>query len=96
MEAVLADYRTAPIDEKLRAMLGFLEKLGRAPGEVSGDDMKAVLAAGVTPAAVREALHVAAMFEMINRLADSFGFAVPDDAGFDASAKSLLRFGYKL
>lgn len=94
--AVLADYRTAPIGEKLRAMLGFIEKLTVLPSEVTGEDMKPVLAAGVTAEGVREALYVVALFSVITRCADAFGFAIPDDAGFEASGKSLLRFGYEL
>ena len=93
---MLADYRIAPIDEKLRAMLGFIEKLTLLPTEVGGDDMKPVLAAGVTPEAVREALYVVGMFSTITRCADAFGFGIPDDAGFEASGKSLLKFGYEL
>jgi len=34
VEAVLRDWRTAPLDPKLRATLGFLEKLTLAPTEV--------------------------------------------------------------
>jgi alkylhydroperoxidase family enzyme len=94
--AVLADYRTAPIDAKLRATLGFVEKLTLLPAEVSGDDLRPVLAAGVTPSGVREALYVVAMFSMITRCADAFGFGILDDAGFEASGKALLKFGYEL
>jgi alkylhydroperoxidase family enzyme len=93
---VLADFRTAPIDEKLRAMLGFIQKLGKTPEAVTAADAELVLDAGVSREAFRQALYVVAMFEMITRLADSFGFEIPDGAGFEATAKSLLRFGYEL
>jgi alkylhydroperoxidase family enzyme len=93
---VLEDYRTAPIDEKLRARLGVLEKLTKAPGTVDGDDARRVLDAGVSRDAFIDALHVQAMFAFITRCADAFGFEIPPDAGFVSSAKSLLRFGYKL
>jgi alkylhydroperoxidase family enzyme len=96
LKAVLADYRTAPIDPKLRAMLALLEKVTLVPAEVTPDDAQAVLAAGVTAQGVRDALFVGAMFNLINRLGDAFGFAVPDDAAFESGAKALLRFGYKL
>jgi len=96
VEAVLADYTTAPIEPKLRAMLGFLAKITRAPGEVSAADAKAVIAEGVSPKAFREALFVAALFNTIDRLADAFRFEVPDAASFEAAAKQLLRFGYQL
>lgn len=36
VEAVLEGYRTAPIDERLRATLAFLEKLTLSPAE--GDE----------------------------------------------------------
>lgn len=95
-QAVLADYTTAPIDEKLRAMLGFLKKLSGSPEKVTSADASSVLAAGVTPKGVEDALAVAALFHMITRCADAFGFAIPEDEGFAAGAKNLLRFGYKL
>jgi hypothetical protein len=34
------------------------------------------------------------VFHIIDRLADSFDFAVPDEEAFAASAKVLLRVGY--
>ena len=45
---MLADYRTAPILGKLRAMLGFLEKLTLQPADVSPDDAVALRAAGLS------------------------------------------------
>lgn len=96
MEAVLADYKTAPISEKLRAMLGFLEKVTTAPGTLGPADAQAVLATGVTRQGVKDALFIAAMFNTINRLADAFYFEVGPPEAFVASANSLLKFGYKL
>lgn len=77
-------------------MLVFIEKLCQTPGEVGAADAAAVLAAGVTPEGFREALYVVGMFSLITRLADAFGFAIPDDEGFEQGARSLLRFGYRL
>ena len=48
VEAVLRDWRTAPLDPKLRATLGFLEKLTLAPTEVGPADVKPLRAAGVS------------------------------------------------
>ena len=96
VHAVLADYRTAPIDPRLRAALALLEKVTLDPASVGADDVRAVLAMGVTAQGVRDALFVGAMFNLINRLGDAFGFAVPDEAAFESGAKALLRFGYKL
>jgi alkylhydroperoxidase family enzyme len=74
VEAVLADWRTAPIDEKLRAMLGYLEAVTLRPGEVTATDADAVRAAGVSDQGMVDALLVCAYFNLIDRLADSFAF----------------------
>ena len=41
------------------------------------EDMRAVLAAGVSRAAINDALEVAFLFNVYNRLADSMGWDVP-------------------
>ena len=59
-------------------MLGFLEKLTLRPEELGPADADAVRAAGVSDEAMVDAIHVAALFNMIVRLADSLGWDVPD------------------
>ncbi|MDG4824578.1 alkylhydroperoxidase AhpD family core domain-containing protein [Asanoa sp. WMMD1127] len=92
--AVLADLDTAPIAEPLRATLRMLGTLTR-DGTVGADDMRAVLAAGVTPRQIEDALAVCAAFNITDRLADAFGFEVLSPEGFDAGAKYLLKRGYR-
>lgn len=92
--AVLADYRTAPIDEKYRAALAFLEKLTRRPEELTADDARAVLDAGVTAQALRDAAAVGAVFNIITRNANALGFAMPTPEEFARAAGMLLRRGY--
>jgi len=95
-EAIERDWRTAPIDERLRATLGFVEKLTLRPAELAKRDADAVLAAGVSREALEDAIHVAALFNMIVRLADSLGWDVPDFDAFHARAESMLASGYRL
>ena len=94
---VLADYKTAPIDDKLRATLALLEKMTLRPDELGPEDVRAVLALGVSKDAVRDALHVAYLFNIYDRLADTMGWHVPDeDSGYyQVAAKRLLEHGYK-
>jgi uncharacterized peroxidase-related enzyme len=92
--AVLSDVESAPIEEPLRATLRMLGTLTRS-GEVSAADMRAVLAAGASPQQVEDALAVCAAFNVTDRLADAFGFAVLSPEGFDAGAKYLLKRGYR-
>jgi alkylhydroperoxidase family enzyme len=93
---VLADYETAPIDEKLRAVLGLARKMTLDHASLSVEDMRSVLALGVTREAIAEALHVAYLFNVYDRLADALGWEVPPaGSGFyRTSAKRLLQRGY--
>jgi alkylhydroperoxidase family enzyme len=93
---VLEDYERAPISDKLRATLGFLKKLTLTPEALTADDARAVLALGVSKAALADAIYVASTFNIYDRLADSMGWQVPTAAAFDAGAKRLLSRGYML
>ena len=95
-EAVKRDWRSAPVDDKLRATLGFVEKLTLRPGELTTEDAAAVRAAGVSREALVDAIHVAALFNMIVRLADSLGWDVPEFEEFHARADRMLAGGYTL
>ena len=96
MAAVLADLEAAPIAEPLRATLRLLRKVTRGLEPVTADDMRAVLAAGVTRSQIEDALAINYAFNVIDRLADTFEFHVPERAAFEASAKILLTRGYKM
>lgn len=96
VRAVLADYKTAPISEKLRAMLAFLEKLTLTPAEVGPADIEPLRAAGLTDEAIEDAIHVTSMFNLMNRVADSLGFEVATEKGYAAAARMLLKSGYLL
>jgi AhpD family alkylhydroperoxidase len=92
--AVLDDLESAPIDEPLRATLRMLGKLIRN-GRVDSDDVREVLAAGVSPQQVKDALAVCAAFNTTSRLADAFGFELLTPKGYEAGAKYLLKRGYR-
>jgi len=92
--AVLADLESAPVEEPLRATLRMLGKL-TADGKLTAEDMREVLAAGVSPQQVEDALAVCAAFNTTGRLADAFGFQVLSPDGFEAGAKYLLKRGYR-
>jgi uncharacterized peroxidase-related enzyme len=92
--AVLADLESAPVEEPLRATLQMLGKL-TAEGKVSAEDMRDVLAAGVSRQQVLDALAVCVAFNTTGRLADAFGFEILSPEGFEAGAKYLLKRGYR-
>jgi alkylhydroperoxidase family enzyme len=96
VQAALSDWRTAPLDAKLRAMLGFIEKLTLAPETVTTADARALrlAGAGLSDAAIEDAIHVCTLFSVYDRLADSFAFHIPDEKAFAQSATRLLTRGY--
>jgi len=94
VSAVLSDLESAPIEEPLRATLRMLGKLTREH-VVTANDLRAVLAAGVSREQIEDALAVCFAFNTIGRLADAFGFALATAKGFEAGAKYLLARGYR-
>jgi alkylhydroperoxidase family enzyme len=94
VEVVLEDYRAAPIGERLRTTLAFLEKLTLSPGEVGPADIAPMRAAGVSDRAVEEAVYVATMFNIMDRFADAFDFEVATGDQAAKTARILLKLGY--
>jgi uncharacterized peroxidase-related enzyme len=95
VDAALADWRSAPLSERVKAMLGFLEKMTLAPETLTAADVKPLRAAGLSDDAIEDAIHACALFNVYDRLADSFKFEIPNDAAFAMSATMLLKRGYK-
>jgi uncharacterized peroxidase-related enzyme len=95
-KAVFADPDTAPIDGRLRAALGLVRKLTLAPESVGAGDLPAVLDAGVSEDAARDAMYVCFAFNLIDRVSDALGFDLLDEQGYRRGAQVLLKIGYKL
>jgi alkylhydroperoxidase family enzyme len=96
LTAVLKDFRTAPVSDRVKAMLAFLEKQTLTPEALTVDDARALKAAGISKQAAEDAIWVAACFNQIVRIADALGWELATKEGYAASAKFLLKFGYKL
>lgn len=94
VSAVLSNLETAPIDERLRATIRMLRNLTRHRS-VNADDMRELLAAGVSRAQIEDALAVAFVFNTVDRLSRTFGWVVSGPRAFAAGAKFLLARGYR-
>jgi len=92
-DACLADHRTAPISEPLRATLSVLETMTLRPDELTADIQRAT-AAGVTRQQLTDAAAVASVFNIITRYANALDFAIPTDAEFGKAATMMLKRGY--
>jgi alkylhydroperoxidase family enzyme len=93
---VLDDFTTAPIDDRLRATLRVLQKMTLDHGNLTSADVRPALAAGVSKRALEDALEVAFLFNIYDRLADTMNWDVPSRSGgyYQAAARRLLTRGY--
>jgi uncharacterized peroxidase-related enzyme len=94
-QAVLEDFETAPIRETLRAALRFLRKLTLTPDEVGATDVNTLRHLGLSDVAMGDVIAIAAAFNVIDRVANALGFAVPSPETFAVDARFLLRLGYR-
>lgn len=93
VDQVLSDIAKAPVSAQLLATLTMLAKLTNE-NTINAEDVRTVLATGVTIEQVEDALAVCFAFNVTNRLADAFGFYVSSDDAFESGAKYLLKRGY--
>jgi len=94
VDAVLADFRSAPISRTLKGALAFLEIMTLRPIELSGEHAREALRSGVTAEALKDAIAVGTLFNIITRYADALDFAMPSAKEFDRAAGMLLKRGY--
>lgn len=73
MEAVVFDYRSAPISRPEFALLEFAEKLTRDPSGSREHDIEALRQAGWSDRAILDGTLVVAYFAFVNRIADGLG-----------------------
>jgi uncharacterized peroxidase-related enzyme len=95
VDATLADFRTAPISEGLKATLTFLEIMTLRPMQLTAENAKNVLDAGVSADGMKDAIAVGALFSIVTRYANALDFALPTANEFDRAASMLLKRGYK-
>ncbi len=86
----LADPDSAP--EPLRSMLAYLRVLTLDPAAASHAPLRAV---GLDDAAIRDAVYVCVLFNLIDRLADTFAFGIGSPEDFARSARMLAKRGYR-
>lgn len=91
LEALLDDPDSAPVSDKLRALLQYLAKLNDLPSRIVQGDIDAVLAAGWSEKALFEAVQIAGMFNMMNRIIEGTG--VSYDYAKDPSIHPATKLG---
>ncbi len=78
MDAILEDYRTAPVDEPTKGLLDYVVKLTKTPGEMGQADVVQLRELGWSDVAIHDAVQVIGYFNYINRIADGLGIDLED------------------
>ena len=91
---MLADHRTAPIDDREKALFAFIERMNRESNRLGQEDVDALKAAGWSEEAIYDAITVCALFNFYNKWIDASGVSDMPAAAYDASGKRIAAHGY--
>ncbi|MGH7476584.1 MAG: carboxymuconolactone decarboxylase family protein [Longimicrobiales bacterium] len=94
MDAVLEDFRTAPISAQDKALFAFIEKMNADSARLQADDVQAALTAGWSEEALYDAITVCALFNFFNKWIDATGVGDMPAAAYEASGERLATRGY--
>jgi alkylhydroperoxidase family enzyme len=94
VEAVLQDYRTAPIDAREKALFAFIDKMNRNSSVLRQEDVDQAKAAGWSDEALYDAITVCALFNFYNTWIDASGVSDMPAAAYAASGQRLATVGY--
>jgi uncharacterized peroxidase-related enzyme len=96
VEAVIHDPASAPVSEKMRALVAVATKVQRSGLDVTTDDMSAARAAGASDEDLHDTVLVAAAFCMFNRYVDGLAANTPSDpAIYEMIGRELATNGYR-
>jgi uncharacterized peroxidase-related enzyme len=93
LKAMLNDIETAPVDDRLRPVLHYVQKLTRLPARLTPADADAVYRAGWNDRALHDAVSVCALFNLMNRLVGGLGITAGEEY-YRLSGERLQRGGY--
>lgn len=95
VDAVRDDYSSAPVSDKLRALLDIAARVQQGGQNVRAEDVQAARAHGATDAEIHDTVLIAAAFCMYNRYVDGLAAWSPDDpAAYDQMGAMLATAGY--
>jgi uncharacterized peroxidase-related enzyme len=97
VDLVLSDYQSAPISEKLKALLNIAGKVQQSGRAVTEADVDKVKRLGATDREIHDTVLIAATFCMFNRYVDGLASLTPTDpAAYEEMGKRLGEKGYVL
>ena len=94
VDAVLADYQTAPIDDRDKALFAFIEKMNDQSNLVRREDIDRLTEAGWSEEAIYDAITVCALFKFYNAWVDATGVHDLPAGAYQMSGKRMAAEGY--
>jgi uncharacterized peroxidase-related enzyme len=95
VDAVQADPATAPISDKLRALLPIAAAVRESGRTVTDDVVAAARDAGATDVEIHDTVLIAAAFCMFNRYVDGLAASTPEDRdAYLPRARVVVEHGY--
>jgi uncharacterized peroxidase-related enzyme len=82
VQAVKCDYATAPVSDKLKALLAIAGKVRESGKSVTSEDVDNARTQGATDIEIHDTVLIAAVFCMCNRYVDGLATWAPDDPDF--------------
>lgn len=79
LAALERDPRTAPLDQRARAIADYALKLTRSPQDITVDDIQALRGVGLSDSAIHDASTISAYFNFVNRIASGLGVNVEQE-----------------
>jgi uncharacterized peroxidase-related enzyme len=73
VDAAIRDWREAPLSPRERALAAYAEKLTRAPGDVTEDDVALLRVQGLSDRDILDVDMITAYFNFVNRIAAGLG-----------------------
>jgi uncharacterized peroxidase-related enzyme len=96
IDDVMADPATAPVSDKLRALLAVAALVQESGRAVTPEAIEAARAAGATDVEIHDTVLIAAAFCMFNRYVDGLGtVAPPTRADYEPMGQMIVQMGYE-
>jgi len=95
VDAVKQDLFTAPVSDKMKALLHLAGKVQQSGRAVQAADVDDARQAGATDLEIHDTVLIAALFCLYNRYVDGLGAATPADSAFyEALGQRITSRGY--
>jgi len=95
VDAVRFDYQSAPVSDKLKALLAIAGKVQQGGKKVTAEDIALARSEGATDLEIHDTVLIAAAFCMYNRYVDGLATYTPTDLNlYDEMGAQMAYSGY--